>query len=172
MLRNTPISFTLCFFLMIRRPPRSTLFPYTTLFRSRAHEREVRRGARRPTARPDAHVAAGHGRRGQAQHDQSQHGKEQPRLHRNLPAVVLAQGSWGWATDSPTPNVRSPGSADRELLSLWVEVAQHARPCQARVADPEDVEALGDLGLEDEVVVPVRRPGAAELGGHQIGRAS
>src|ERR1019366_8860828 len=25
----------LCFFLMIRRPPRSTLFPYTTLFRSR-----------------------------------------------------------------------------------------------------------------------------------------
>src|SRR5437773_9051673 len=27
-----------CFFLMIRRPPRSTLFPYTTLFRSgRAH---------------------------------------------------------------------------------------------------------------------------------------
>src|SRR5215211_8441916 len=23
-----------CFFLMIRRPPRSTLFPYTTLFRS------------------------------------------------------------------------------------------------------------------------------------------
>src|SRR5215831_20574215 len=25
------------FFLMIRRPPRSTLFPYTTLFRSDAH---------------------------------------------------------------------------------------------------------------------------------------
>src|SRR2546425_1449355 len=28
------ISFFLFFFLMIRRPPRSTLFPYTTLFRS------------------------------------------------------------------------------------------------------------------------------------------
>src|SRR2546430_13228247 len=26
------------FFLMIRRPPRSTLFPYTTLFRSRHHD--------------------------------------------------------------------------------------------------------------------------------------
>src|SRR5437588_6048863 len=25
------------FFLMIRRPPRSTLFPYTTLFRSHVH---------------------------------------------------------------------------------------------------------------------------------------
>src|SRR5438552_13997196 len=29
--------FLFFFFLMIRRPPRSTLFPYTTLFRSRAH---------------------------------------------------------------------------------------------------------------------------------------
>src|SRR5882724_10448078 len=27
--------FSVFFFLMIRRPPRSTLFPYTTLFRSR-----------------------------------------------------------------------------------------------------------------------------------------
>src|SRR3712207_9497785 len=40
--------YILFFFLMIRRPPRSTLFPYTTLFRSlphpecseRAHEEE------------------------------------------------------------------------------------------------------------------------------------
>src|SRR5687767_15640450 len=32
------------FFLMIRPPPRSTLFPYTTLFRSRVRE-DVRRGA-------------------------------------------------------------------------------------------------------------------------------
>src|SRR5437879_13315142 len=30
-----PILFLFFFFLMIRRPPRSTLFPYTTLFRSR-----------------------------------------------------------------------------------------------------------------------------------------
>src|SRR5438034_3446835 len=29
----------LFFFLMIRRPPRSTLFPYTTLFRSLSRER-------------------------------------------------------------------------------------------------------------------------------------
>ena len=28
------------FFLMIRRPPRSTLFPYTTLFRSKKKEKE------------------------------------------------------------------------------------------------------------------------------------
>src|SRR5438477_12286209 len=29
-----PLVFPFFFFLMIRRPPRSTLFPYTTLFRS------------------------------------------------------------------------------------------------------------------------------------------
>src|SRR4030081_4008481 len=36
------------FFLMIRRPPRSTLFPYTTLFRS-----EARRLPRSPMRRRD-----------------------------------------------------------------------------------------------------------------------
>src|SRR2546422_3702759 len=34
MLRSSPTPLFLFFFLMIRRPPRSTLFPYTTLFRS------------------------------------------------------------------------------------------------------------------------------------------
>src|SRR5947207_8595699 len=33
----------LFFFLMIRRPPRSTLFPYTTLFRSNCSKRARRR---------------------------------------------------------------------------------------------------------------------------------
>src|SRR3712207_7009824 len=36
---------SLFFFLMIRRPPRSTLFPYTTLFRSAENERHRRRRA-------------------------------------------------------------------------------------------------------------------------------
>src|SRR3712207_8010310 len=31
----------MCFFLMIRRPPRSTLFPYTTLFRSALQRRGI-----------------------------------------------------------------------------------------------------------------------------------
>src|SRR2546429_9830131 len=31
-----PVKYADFFFLMIRRPPRSTLFPYTTLFRSAA----------------------------------------------------------------------------------------------------------------------------------------
>src|SRR3954463_16833937 len=40
------------FFLMIRRPPRSTLFPYTTLFRSHRY-------AQRPLQRRQPHVRGG-----------------------------------------------------------------------------------------------------------------
>src|SRR6201991_5302382 len=36
-----PLSLYFFFFLMIRRPPRSTLFPYTTLFRSYFYEASV-----------------------------------------------------------------------------------------------------------------------------------
>src|SRR3712207_8977438 len=36
------------FFLMIRRPPRSTLFPYTTLFRSHVHQAHVEQRQLRP----------------------------------------------------------------------------------------------------------------------------
>src|SRR5437763_4708180 len=34
MITSVPSLFTSFFFFMLRRPPRSTLFPYTTLFRS------------------------------------------------------------------------------------------------------------------------------------------
>src|SRR3712207_9064246 len=43
---------TLVFFLMIRRPPRSTLFPYTTLFRSEAHAGDAAEVRARDAAQP------------------------------------------------------------------------------------------------------------------------
>src|SRR5438876_8826250 len=51
--------FSIFFFLMIRRPPRSTLFPYTTLFRShrlrsiRRRPEETHAAGRAAGARPD-----------------------------------------------------------------------------------------------------------------------
>src|SRR5437879_11384954 len=57
------IFFPLFFFLMIRRPPRSTLFPYTTLFRSQALLHRFPRGllpaaADRPgSARSEEHTS-------------------------------------------------------------------------------------------------------------------
>src|SRR2546430_8561680 len=53
---------------MIRRPPRSTLFPYTTLFRSRRHTHEQAPGERQePGLREVGVLAEGHLRA--AQHD-------------------------------------------------------------------------------------------------------
>src|SRR5437588_5073150 len=49
-----------CFFVMTRRPPRSTLFPYTTLFRSHwAHGLDIRAAVERPGTDTDRlrHVA-------------------------------------------------------------------------------------------------------------------
>src|SRR5215475_467050 len=55
LLRIIVIALPFCFFfLMIRRPPRSTLFPYTTLFRS-----DPRRGHRNPQG--DRQAAHGRG---------------------------------------------------------------------------------------------------------------
>src|SRR5215510_15739163 len=61
--RLTVLIFLLSFFfLMIRRPPRSTLFPYTTLFRSRRRRglpRRSRRARRRPrgSTRSEEHTS-------------------------------------------------------------------------------------------------------------------
>src|SRR2546429_3692322 len=41
---------------MIRRPPRSTLFPYTTLFRSHEHRDLLHPGRHRPDRSGDHHV--------------------------------------------------------------------------------------------------------------------
>src|SRR5437867_7809067 len=53
---------------MIRRPPRSTLFPYTTLFRSRwrgvRRRPSARAGAKKPGAFGRRNPAKGPGRRG------------------------------------------------------------------------------------------------------------
>src|SRR5688572_33039836 len=47
-IRHLPHLLHSVFFLMIRRPPRSTLFPYTTLFRSRRSDTATHRCRRLP----------------------------------------------------------------------------------------------------------------------------
>src|SRR5258708_6593199 len=60
LLGDAPGTMPAVFFLMIRRPPRSTLFPYTTLFRSfRLDERE--RGGCRPSTRQQPARSRGRG---------------------------------------------------------------------------------------------------------------
>src|SRR2546425_7547933 len=68
------------FFLMIRRPPRSTLFPYTTLFRS-PRGRPAHRGPRRVRMAPAGNTP---GRRGPAG-ARSSGGMDVGRLDRGAP---------------------------------------------------------------------------------------
>src|SRR6266487_3502726 len=62
------------FFLRIRRPPRSTLFPYTTLFRSHEHRRD--RGQRQAKRATDI-----------APHDQD---RKSTRLNSSHPSISYA----------------------------------------------------------------------------------
>src|SRR2546425_12425932 len=64
------------FFLMIRRPPRSTLFPYTTLFRSRSER--VSRGRSRTRRGRDAQGRA----RGGGHQGMRRERRDQPRRQR------------------------------------------------------------------------------------------
>src|SRR5690348_17906417 len=48
--------YVLFFFLMIRRPTRSTLFPYTTLFRSEAEIERLMAGTELDRSRPQGEV--------------------------------------------------------------------------------------------------------------------
>src|SRR3712207_8164655 len=73
---------------MIRRPPRSTLFPYTTLFRSRLSERGV--GVAQPGQSPRGR-AGGAGDEGLA--DPQRVGEppaHRELLHQDAPKMILA----------------------------------------------------------------------------------
>src|SRR6266705_3782513 len=50
--RSLTYSHAFLFFLMLRRPPRSTLFPYTTLFRSHPRRGQWSSSPTRPTGTP------------------------------------------------------------------------------------------------------------------------
>src|SRR2546429_6624649 len=82
--RELPPCYASFFFLMIRRPPRSTLFPYTTLFRSIPERRQGLQngreleGASLPFRRPVLH---GHSVRHVESRSEEHTSELQSRLH-------------------------------------------------------------------------------------------
>src|SRR3712207_6852915 len=61
---------------MIRRPPRSTLFPYTTLFRSGRGDEQGADDQERAVSRPALHEAAARS---------NYEGRDRPHLHHHAP---------------------------------------------------------------------------------------
>src|SRR3712207_8763987 len=93
---------SLFFFLMIRRPPRSTLFPYTTLFRSRRGRPRTARGpgrARRPPARARGLARAWPGR-----------------ARRATPAAARPAGAGRWKAASPRSEEHTSELQSRQYL--------------------------------------------------------
>src|SRR5260221_5161706 len=70
---------------MIRRPPRSTLFPYTTLFRSLKAIKDQRAGAKGDLPLPDEPIIRGVFKTGQFDYD----------LNFLLVSTEMAQHIWG-----------------------------------------------------------------------------
>src|SRR2546426_5709123 len=118
---------------MIRRPPRSTLFPYTTLFRSatpgRRFGRQLQRAAHRPAA-PDRRVLRGGDEQRQVPHRRvraQRHGGREaavacplqpvtpsPPAPLPLPVAVLVSG--GGRSEEHTSELQSPCNLVCRLL--------------------------------------------------------
>src|SRR4029078_7897125 len=99
-----PLRLMRFFFLMIRRPPRSTLFPYTTLFRSRAG----------PDHRPLPDVLRAHRRPAPAHRRRSEeHTSELQSLAYLVCRLLLAKTPGESQTRSPETSHRATARAGR-----------------------------------------------------------
>src|SRR5258705_4919410 len=96
---------------MIRRPPRSTLFPYTTLFRSRRYHGPARRPRLAPTRFAghdvrDAALRDGHGRvRARVGHRRSEEHTSELQSLRHIVCRLLLEKKKVRSTDEPSSDV-------------------------------------------------------------------
>src|SRR3989441_4275066 len=124
--------FSLFFFLMIRRPPRSTLFPYTTLFRSQ--EAQVpRRGpgegtGETPARHPGEHGAERVRRDGRADHEARQahvtRSNGSMRRRKTLPSRPALRGPWPRKRSETQGSARKTGARqarrrDAPIIARW-----------------------------------------------------
>src|SRR3989454_4769369 len=148
---------------MIRRPPRSTLFPYTTLFRSRRRgrlrdEEQLARGAARFQL---AVRLAGLRERKLTADSQLEPPGAHPRHHLACPRKQL-----GSRHDVVVE--RWPGGEERALLTEDLEIERRDRTARLAVqhhhpAPDETVEPFGERRLSHRVVddLHARAPGEA-----------
>src|SRR2546430_12330670 len=95
---------------MIRRPPRSTLFPYTTLFRSGADEDpELHLGAEALCARAAIHV-------GEIAVLRSEEHTSELQSQSNLVCRLLLEKKNSHQLDDQLPKLTAPGATSRDLV--------------------------------------------------------
>src|SRR2546426_11564689 len=105
---------------MIRRPPRSTLFPYTTLFRSRDREAGVARpGVRRRAPRES--LACVLGRRAERDHARAEHEGRHPQQVRRRERRVAQRLRPHPPIEPPDPQRHRSGAEGRTTQILRSE---------------------------------------------------
>src|SRR2546430_11949119 len=122
---------------MIRRPPRSTLFPYTTLFRSRA-------GTAARSA--DSHHAAHYRRPGDAQHREVTRSvlMQQVRAVRGWCALVALAG-----VVAACETARNPGGVQLDRVPPSIALTAGSDTQQIAIGLQFTVSATDNLGLKD-----------------------
>src|SRR5690606_38522641 len=155
---RTPRRHTTLFFLLIRRPPRSTLFPYTTLFRSIHRTRRHRRLAGR--SRPARQRGRRPARRHRGQRPPVQPARREIRRARSAPAQRRRTQSPPHGRRAHPRLPHQPARRGRRGLRGVVPAAQrwrhhtttHHQPGVERDADRE-------RGQDQGVFEPHRPPG-------------
>src|SRR2546427_8000966 len=148
------VSLSLCisffFFLMIRRPPRSTLFPYTTLFRSRHARRAVlESGARQRGKDLFLEPVVADSRGGPLHLDQKPHGRGGHRLEH------LVERRHALAGQRPLRSLESQAAevGDRHRRDRAGTVGG---PLDRRVMDHRHAAVAGQVHVELEQVAAER----------------
>src|SRR3712207_6016432 len=137
--------FVLIFFLMMRRPPRSTLFPYTTLFRSARRSPQAGRDTAGDATVPASHrsppAPAGRGEPGTHGTDR----KGTPMQHRLLAcaasAVLLSCATAGSATASGPVQDAGQSADSAQVAGSAASSVQHQptnRAINVRIMSPGD----------------------------------
>src|SRR2546426_2251382 len=138
---------------MIRRPPRSTLFPYTTLFRSAAIALEIERDGQPAAVEPDEGLVVGRedGRVGKVLYDREQLrevGGNRARL-RTPPAPTKTSDLIEQVTPAHQRGEESNGNPRALPASPDFECAGRPRQCEPREDHPDEAIRLVRPDRED-----------------------
>src|SRR5688572_23980415 len=148
------------FFLMIRRPPRSTLFPYTTLFRSQEDRRGAERRARDDRVRAGLPDAGDHVRQPARR---EQRGRQAGQARLELRPALRAEHEA--AHDLPRPRAQpEPRTPTRAGLIPMTAIPVEPHPGRHVVDEPENPLVRAPLveGNNDFTSVTATIAGVAE----------
>src|SRR2546430_8846339 len=151
---------------MIRRPPRSTLFPYTTLFRSPVH-REPERDCSAHVHRVEDSVEVGgvyeseEKAQRRPQHCGTKRGRERQGRESEVRTLARVEAS-AIAPHEPNPNHEQCGNrADEKSADEWEPHDMEAEVERVLARGPRGRQEIPDISEEEREEIQANRTGDA-----------